>query len=80
MPLEEFSKSYGLASILSTSFFQKAVTSVEDHPESLDRGRVREKKNKNFKLERLKEQIRMAKLKKWITAIPIDPQAVTKAP
>jgi ATP-dependent RNA helicase DDX10/DBP4 len=56
LPLEEFAASLGLPSTPSTRFLKKLDT----------RDEYREKKNKNFKLERLKEQIRQEKLKKRI--------------
>lgn len=56
LPLDEYAASLALASTPSTKFLRKLDS----------RDEYRSKKNKNYKLERLKEQIKAEKLKRKI--------------
>lgn len=59
LPLDEYASSLGLSSTPSTRFLSKLDT----------RDKYRTKKNKNYKLERLKEQIKAEKLQRKINQL-----------
>eukprot|EP00590_Aulacoseira_subarctica_P012362 CAMPEP_0172422060 /NCGR_PEP_ID=MMETSP1064-20121228/8250_1 /TAXON_ID=202472 /ORGANISM="Aulacoseira subarctica , Strain CCAP 1002/5" /LENGTH=748 /DNA_ID=CAMNT_0013162737 /DNA_START=142 /DNA_END=2385 /DNA_ORIENTATION=+ len=62
LPLDEYAASLGLASTPSAKFLRKLDS----------RDEYRSKKNKNYKLERLKEQIKAEKLKRKIDQIGVE--------
>jgi len=71
IPTDEFSKSLGLASTPSLRFLQTI--------EAQDRSKVRERKNVNHKLQRLKEQIKIEKLTKKMKKMSKSDQEIQEA-
>jgi ATP-dependent RNA helicase DDX10/DBP4 len=67
LPLDDYAASLGLSSTPSIRFLNKLDT----------RDKYRTKKNKNYKLERLKEQIKVEKLQRKISQVSADSALAT---
>jgi ATP-dependent RNA helicase DDX10/DBP4 len=70
LPLDEYSKSLGLASTPNLRFIKN---------QEMDRDTVREKKNVNYKLQRLKEQIKAEKLARKLRKMGKSETEIEKA-